>query len=90
MDGMNNIGDMMDAAARSAGIAGIMNIIITVVCIWAAWWALQTIRFDIFMKSPKSAQAKLLMIMLSIGIGHTVARFVIDYLLWSTLIKGVF
>jgi len=32
-------------------------------------------------------QAKLLMIMLSIVIGYSVAKFIIDYMAWSMLLK---
>ena len=82
--------DVMDSAVKSAGYSGIFNIVITVLCIWGAWWALQNFRFDLFVKQPKSPQAKVLMIMLSVGIGYSVASFIIEYLSWSITIKWLF
>jgi len=79
--------DILHNAARSAGIASVSYIILTIVCIWAAWWALQGFRLDLFMRQPKGMQAKLLMIMLSIVIGYSVAKFIIDYMAWSMLLK---
>lgn len=81
---------MMDSAARSAGIAGIFNIVVTILCIWAAWWALQGFRFDVFLKQPRSPQARLFMVLLAVTIGYTVARFIIDYLSWALLLKWMF
>lgn len=79
--------DRIDNVARTAAVTGIFNILITIFCIWAAWWVLQNFRFDVFMRNPKGAQAKLLLIMLSIIIGHLVSSFIIDYLQWSLLLK---
>jgi uncharacterized integral membrane protein (TIGR02327 family) len=84
---LSNLMDSMDGAASMQGMSGMINILISIVCIWCAWWALQNFRIDVFLRQPKSPQAKLLMIFLSIVIGYTVARFVIDYLSWSMMIK---
>ncbi|MEX2416372.1 MAG: DUF1146 family protein [Paenibacillaceae bacterium] len=72
------------------GVTGLFNILITVICIWIAWWALQSFRFDIFMRNPKGPQAKVLLIMVSIVLGYLVASFIIEYLEWSLLLKQLF
>ncbi len=82
MDGVN-------AAQRSQGISGVVNIIISIICIWLAWRALQSFRFDVFLRDPKGPQAKLLMILLSTVIGYLAAKFIIDYLSWSMMIKSL-
>lgn len=79
----------LNTVARTAAITGVVNIVITVLCIWLAWWALQTFRFDVFMRDPKGARAKMLMVLISIVLGHAVARFVIDYLQWSMLLGNL-
>jgi uncharacterized integral membrane protein (TIGR02327 family) len=81
------IPDVMDSAARLMGMTSIFNIIVTVGCIWVAWWVLQGFRIDIFMRNPGGTQTKVLLIMLSVIIGHLLASFIIDYLQWSLLIK---
>ncbi|MEX2459769.1 MAG: DUF1146 domain-containing protein [Paenibacillaceae bacterium] len=84
----------MDTAAhtinQSIALDSLLNICIVVICIGVAWWGLQQIRFDLFLKRPKSPQALTLQILLSIALGSGVARFIIEYYNWSTLIKGLF
>jgi len=71
-------------------IYGVVSIILTVLFIALSWWGLQAIRFDLFLKKPDGAQAKLLQILLSLVIGYEVARFFLDYLSWSLIIGQVF
>lgn len=65
----------------------VINILISIVFIALSWWALQAFRFDLFVVKPDSAQAKLLQILLAIFIGYGVARFFMDYLGWSLMLK---
>jgi uncharacterized integral membrane protein (TIGR02327 family) len=65
----------------------VINILISIVFIAVSWWALQAFRFDLFVVRADSAQAKLLQILLSIFIGYGVARFFMDYLGWSLMLK---
>lgn len=69
---------------------GLLGIIITVICIGISWWGLQAIRIDIFTYHPKSAQTKVLQIILSIVIGYLLAQFFIDYLGWSYNLRNFF
>jgi len=70
-------------------LTGLLTIILSVVCIGLSWWALQSFRFDLFVKRPDSAQAKLLQIFLSIVIGHGVSVFFMEYLASSLLLKDL-
>ncbi|QOT01379.1 DUF1146 domain-containing protein [Brevibacterium sp. JNUCC-42] len=74
----------------SNGLYSLMMIIISVICIGISWWAIQAFRFDLFVKRADSAQTKLLQILLSIVIGHGVARFFMDYLGYSLLLNQLF
>ncbi len=71
-------------------ISAVLNIVLSVVFIGVSWWALQAFRFDLFVKKADSAQAKLLQILLSIFIGYGVARFFLEYLGWSLMLKDLF
>lgn len=86
----NELPDLMDAAARSAGMSGVISIVVVLVCIWAAWWALQGFRFDVFLKQPKSPQARLLTIMVAVVLGYQAAKFIMDYFVWSSTLKWLF
>jgi uncharacterized integral membrane protein (TIGR02327 family) len=65
----------------------VINILVAIVFIALSWWALQAFRFDLFVHKIDSAQAKLLQILLSIFIGYGVARFFMDYLGWSLMLR---
>ncbi|MFM1651220.1 DUF1146 family protein [Brevibacillus sp. B_LB10_24] len=74
----------------SFGLSALLTIFISLVCIALSWWALQAFRLDLFVKKPDSAQVKLLQILLSIFLGHGVARFFLDYLSSSLLLQDLF
>mgnify|MGYP001385165018 CR=1 FL=1 len=71
-------------------IAGIFSIFVVLVCIALSWWALQSLRIDVFLRHPSGAQAKALQILLAIALGYQVAKFFFDYLNWSLLIRWMF
>jgi uncharacterized integral membrane protein (TIGR02327 family) len=69
------------------GANGLINILLSLVFITISWWALQTCRFDLFVKDYKGGRAKALQILIAIALGHSVARFFMDYLGWSLMLK---
>jgi uncharacterized integral membrane protein (TIGR02327 family) len=71
-------------------VSAVLNIVVSVIFIGVSWWALQAVRFDLFVKKADSAQTKLLQILLSIFIGYGVARFFMEYLGWSLLLNRLF
>ncbi|MFC5451420.1 DUF1146 family protein [Paenibacillus aestuarii] len=72
--------DPWNEAAKYASIMTMVDIIVYILCIGIAWWALQSFRFDVLLKSPRSGRAIALQVLLSIAIGHLVASFFIQYL----------
>lgn len=72
------------------GMSSLFYIVIVLLSIGFAWWALQSFRFDLFLKNPKGSQAKALQIFLSIALGYEIAKFLIDYSHWSLLLKWMF
>lgn len=82
--------DMIHSSLRMTGMAGIFNIVLTVVCIWLAWRALQALKLDAFLKNPRSGQARGLLLLAAVVLGHSLARFILDYLAWSTQIRLLF
>ncbi|WP_059104127.1 DUF1146 family protein [Shouchella shacheensis] len=57
-----------------------VHIVVNVSCIGIAWWALQAFRFDLFVKNPKSRQAVLLKVLVTLALGYMIASFFLDYL----------
>ncbi|UUZ82598.1 DUF1146 family protein [Paenibacillus sp. P26] len=82
--------DIADQMGTSMGISGMLNIVVVIVCIGLAWWALQEVKLEAPLKRPRSTQAKLLQIFLSVALGYQLARFIIDYFQWTTWLHGMF
>ncbi|MDB5053329.1 MAG: hypothetical protein JWM44_1379 [Bacilli bacterium] len=77
-------------SVQSEALSSMLYIIIVLFCIGLAWIGVQQIRIDLFLKRPKSASGIILQIFVSIALGSEVARFIIDYFNWSSLLKGLF
>ncbi|MDF2669355.1 MAG: hypothetical protein K0R67_1661 [Paenibacillus sp.] len=82
--------EVMESVQNSLALSGLAYITVVLISIFVSWWSLQQFRFDLFLKQPKSAPAKVLQILLSVVLGHGVARFIIDYFNWSQLLRGMF
>ncbi|MEW4285836.1 DUF1146 family protein [Priestia koreensis] len=54
------------------------------------WYALQGFQIERAMKPNRVAQARLLMIFLTIAIGSSVSNFFLDYLFWSQQLPNMF
>lgn len=72
------------------GFAALFHIIVVLISIVICWWALQSVRFDVFLKNYKEGKAKLLQVILSIVIGYQFGKFIIDYSSWSAGLKQLF
>jgi uncharacterized integral membrane protein (TIGR02327 family) len=82
--------DLAGSLSYSMGIMGMVNILVTLVCIAIAWWAVQQFKLDLFLKQPRSGQAKILQILISIVFGYELSRFLMDYFSWSSALQGLF
>jgi uncharacterized integral membrane protein (TIGR02327 family) len=81
---------MGSSVGNSMALSSLLYICIVLICIGLAWWGLQQFRFDLFLKRPKSPAGIILQIFLSIALGSEVARFIIEYFNWSSMLKGMF
>lgn len=80
----------MDALYSSIAQQGLLRIFIVLVSIVVTWWCLKVVRFDIFFRNIQSVQSKLLQLILAIVIGYQLGKFFIDYLEWTSTLKGLF
>ncbi|MBC8078727.1 MAG: DUF1146 domain-containing protein [Gorillibacterium sp.] len=78
-----------DSLAHMLAISGLTSILITLVCIALAWMGIQQLRFEQFLKQPKSFGAKVLQIFLAISLGYLVGKFITDYINWSSDLTGI-
>ncbi|AST95898.1 DUF1146 family protein [Shouchella clausii] len=72
------------------GLGAFIHIVVNLLCLVIAWWALESFRFDLFVKNPKSKQAALLRVMCAIALGTLVARFLLDYFQATQLLPYLF
>ncbi|WP_010278978.1 DUF1146 family protein [Paenibacillus senegalensis] len=80
----------LSSIQQSMAVNGLIYIVVVLVCVATAWWALQQFKLDLFVKNPRSAQSKVLQVLLSLALGYQVARFIIDYFNWSAMLTGLF
>ncbi|MBD2845870.1 DUF1146 domain-containing protein [Paenibacillus sp. IB182496] len=77
----------MDGIGSGIGMNGLMSIVITLLSITFAWYVIQEIKLDTWLKRPRGPQARMLQVLLAIVLGHGFARFILDYLQWSSMLR---
>ncbi len=77
-------------AVNQVAWAGFVSMVLSLAGVLLAWFALQSIRWDLFVKDVKGPSFQLLLLMLALVLGHAFARFVMDYLNWSSLLRHFF
>lgn len=73
----------------NVGVFSILSIVTNLVFIALAWWALQSLNFEKFIRKNRVTQGRLLYILLAIAIGSIVANFFLDYIVWSRQIPYI-
>ncbi|GAE31311.1 DUF1146 family protein [Alkalihalobacillus hemicellulosilyticus] len=71
------------------GQQAMLSIIVNVFFIAVTWWALQSFRFDLFVKDPEGPRAKVLMIIVTIAIAQLVSQFFLDYMYSSQMLRYI-
>lgn len=72
------------------GQQALLSMIVHLTFISIAWWALQSLNLERFIKSRHVFQARVLYILLSIVIGSTVSNFFLDYFFWTQQLPSLF
>lgn len=72
------------------GQQALLSIISHLVFIALAWWALQAVNYEKFIRAGRVFQARVLVVILSIVIGTIVSNFFLDYLRWSQQLPLIF
>ncbi|MWC27229.1 DUF1146 family protein [Paenibacillus sp. MMS18-CY102] len=78
----------MEDIQLSYGINGLLSIVVVILSILLAWFALQELKLETFFRNPRSPKARLLLLVLATVIGHSFATFILDYVQWTTMLKG--
>lgn len=75
---------------EDVGIQALVSIVSHLVFITIAFYALQALHFDKFLRANRVFHARLLYILLTIVIGTTVSNFFLDYLTWAQQLQYLF
>jgi uncharacterized integral membrane protein (TIGR02327 family) len=65
-------------------VAPWIPMVIVLASIYLSWWALQSLKFERFVRVPGSPQARMLHLLLAVILGHFFAEFVLSYFGWSS------
>lgn len=72
----------------SAQLQGSLTILAMLVGVALAWQGLGAIRWEIFVREPRSGPARLLRLLLAILIGGGLAGFIVQYATAAALLHG--
>ncbi|MCU9613294.1 DUF1146 family protein [Caldibacillus lycopersici] len=71
------------------GMSSVLSILSHLLFIGLAWWALQAINYEKFLRPNRVTQARLLLIFVAIMLGTAVSNFFLDYINWAQQIPYI-
>lgn len=74
----------------NVGVQALISLFVHLLALVLTWWALQSLKFDLLFRHPKTLQARILYILLSVAISYPVAQFFLDYVNWSLLLPQIY
>jgi uncharacterized integral membrane protein (TIGR02327 family) len=80
----------LEGVATQVGWTAGLNMVLLLFGVLIAWYSLQAVRWDVFLKNPKSRPAAVLRLLLSITLGYSLMKFVSDYVMMSSMLKHLF
>lgn len=66
---------MVENVGTTIGLNGLISIVVTLLSITFAWYVIQDLKLDAFLKRPRAPQARMLQILLAVVLGHGFSRF---------------
>ncbi|MGZ4107982.1 MAG: DUF1146 family protein [Tumebacillaceae bacterium] len=77
----------LGSLGSSAAFPAVMNMVFLLFSVLIAWYALKVVRWDVFLKDPKSRPAAVLRLLVAILLGHALASFLNEYLMASMMLR---
>ncbi|RYL95133.1 DUF1146 domain-containing protein [Sporolactobacillus sp. THM7-4] len=72
------------------GLQAMINLFVHLIVLILTWWALLSLKIDVFVRHPRSLRARILYVLLAIAISYPVARFFLDYVNWSLMLPQLY
>jgi uncharacterized integral membrane protein (TIGR02327 family) len=74
----------------TTGTMALINMVLLLFGVLISWYALQIVRWEVFVRDAKSRPAAVLRLLLAITLGYQLARFISEYMLSTTMLKQFF
>jgi uncharacterized membrane protein YwzB len=72
------------------GFMSLFNLAFLIFGVLIAWYALQVVRWEVFLNDAKSRPAAVLRLLLAILLGYQLARFANEYMMSTMMLKQIF
>ncbi|MFC4769503.1 DUF1146 family protein [Effusibacillus consociatus] len=73
----------------TAGLYGLLQLLVYLMTIAIAWYALGSVKWDLFLRDHRGGPARMLRLLLAIGLGFLIGQFFLQYLSASLLLKNL-
>lgn len=71
----------------TSGIYGLVQVITYLLAIAVAWYALGSVKWDLFLRDFRGPSARMLRLILAINLGYVLGHFMLQYLSASLLLR---
>ncbi|MCL1631265.1 DUF1146 family protein [Sporolactobacillus sp. CPB3-1] len=74
----------------NSGIQALVSIFVHLTFLALTWWAMQSVNLKVMFRHPKSLQARVFCVLLAIAVSYPVAKFFLDYAIWSLMLPQMY
>lgn len=75
--------------AQSIGLESMIQILVTLLLVVVAWRALRNVKVEQLFQVPSPIEARIIRLFVSVMLGHGVAKFLFDYLTWTSMLRYI-
>jgi len=80
--------DLMNQMFTMTGLTGLFSITVEVLSIIFVWILLREVKWEAFLRSPLSPKARMLQVLVAVGLGHLFAQFILQYWGYTGMLKS--
>jgi uncharacterized membrane protein YwzB len=83
---MGTSDDMMEQMVAATGLTGVFSIILSILLVWML---MREVKWETFFRHPQSPKARMLQLLLAVGLGHLFAQFILQYWDYTVMLKSL-
>lgn len=85
---MSTSDDLLNDMFLATGMMGLFSIAVELMSILLVWTLLREVKWETFFHFPKSRKARVLQMLLAVGLGHLFAQFILQYWNYTVMLKS--